>query len=158
MSVSRPQTTQRTMAKGTWRQHSGVTFSQDLFDFKPPKQRRSNYSFDLELGDHDGGFIRYNAKRSKLKVFIDSDDSGYFNKGDKLIGKGKVTAGFKGESELLEHDEVGVVKSDSVNYCHELGGIDPCFAPMYRTELEFMNANGELVAQINANPLFLFSD
>lgn len=79
-----------------------------------PKQRNHHYIFDIDDNDLDiNGFIvhsdKVKGKRHKFRVFLDSNESGCFDKNDVLIGKTglKQKHAVKGVGNLLDEDELG---------------------------------------------------
>ena len=134
--------TDHTMAKGTW-----------THNFIPrvhpkPRTRQADYAFDMDLLEQDGGFIKYNQAKGRIKVFLDSNGDGLFNKGDQRIGVAKVAKEFRGIDELIDPMETGSVKSELVSRCLDVGGIDDCFVVMTLQNLSFKTSEGDLVALV----------
>ena len=80
--------------------------------FKP--QRNHHYTFDVgDNGLDINGFIlqayKHKGKRRKIRVYLDSNENGRFDKNDPLIGRTglKHKHAAKGVGNLLDEDEIG---------------------------------------------------
>ena len=96
-------------ANGTWKY--GATKSRSK---TPNSQRRHHCTFDVDDNNLDiNGFILYHnkheGKRHKIRVYLDSNENGRFDKTDPLLGR----SGIKhkhvdyGVGNLLDEDELG---------------------------------------------------
>ena len=91
----------------------------ESFSSRSPKskQRNHHYTFDIDDNGLDiNGFIIHSdkgqAKRHKFRVYLDSNESGRFDKKDTLIGWSLLKQKFaaKGVGNLLDEDEIGQVE------------------------------------------------
>ena len=78
------------------------------------KTRRHHYRWDLD--DGFPGFIR-ETKRSRLRLYLDSDRNGLFTKDDALIGGARIRHVHRrrDRGQLLNQDQAGAIQALTIH-------------------------------------------